>query len=716
MTKTSLWHKLLLWVSLGLLIFLNGYTMIHAVTGWMTVAGALLLFLLLFFAWKFLANASDPALKRITWILWGGIVLLQVAFVLLMHNNIRYDGYWVLGQAIEMLDTHAISPTLFNDYFTQVPNNYGLTLITYWYLSLVKALGCPADRYMTAVQLLNIVYIDLALLFVFLSVKKIKDQKSAVFFLLLCFISPFTYVWTPYYYTATTSMTFACAAVYLWLCIRETDSKKKSCILAGIMGILCITGFKVRATALIAFIAIFLFWTMAPKKATLKKYAPAILTFCLTAVVSFVGWKGIVNHYVPFDTTDTALPVTHFMMMGSQWDGSFNHADLQYTISLPTAQDKLDGTISVIKERLSENGLAGNIQLLLDKQLNSWVDGTDFFTYEHSLCTDFNGLHPFIVGSKTGYLTEYSQMLRVLQLFLVCVSCFFAFRRKKADGVFLIALNLLGGMAFQLLWETAPTYSIPFTFFAYALVCDGTEQLAGTRLFSRKGTAYACLGASAALLAVTCGALVFQKDTYLAEEHLQDDFVVNQHMGTYGETGPDMEAGETWCQTFETEDSFNVVNLYFINSGVETNTSVYRIALSDENGNVFYDDLLYGNSTGYELSCEIYTDLIVPQGRTRYTLEIEALEQDESNYLLFSCQDSSLIDLYPHGSLTVDGEETDHDLSFRVLNRRLTPYATKKEYSLFAILLISIELFLILCSLRFVKASGFINQERRTVS
>ena len=673
------------------------------------MAGAVLLLLLLLFGWKTLSGCREQTLKRITIVAWALLVILQTGFVLLLHNNIRYDAYWVLNQAIEMLDTHQISPTLYNEYFTQVPNNYGITLITYWFLSLAKFLGCPESFYMRAVQLFNTAFIDVSLLCVFLSIRKLKGKAPAVFFLVFCLLNPFSYVWTVYYYTSTTSMAFACAAIYIWLCIRDASSRKKAWFLAGLLGILCITGFKVRATSLIAYIAIFLFWSLSAKKEGLKKHAPAIIIFCLTAVISFVGWKGIVSHYVPFDTTDTAFPVTHFMMMGSRWDGGYNNDDRLYTISLPTAEAKVEGTIAVIKERLAENGFWGTIEVLLAKQLNCWQEGTDFAKYEHSLCTDFNVLHTYLVGSKNGYYVAYAQMIRVLQLFLVCISCIFALCRKKADGIFLIALNLLGGMAFHLIWETSPAYSIPFTFFSYALVCDGAEQIVTCKYFKRKAAAYTVFGTSAGLLVVTILALVLNFGTYTTEVQLVDDYVANQHMSDDESTTPVIKTGETWRQTFESEVPFNVWHIYFHNPQVVDNTSVYQITLSDENGTVFYNEPLYGYNTGYETFYEIGTDLVVPEGRTRYYIDITALEQDETYYVRFNCLSESLTDVYPYGTMTIDGEETDHDLAFRILHRHVAPLATKKEYCALAILLIALELFLVFRSLRLVKSSRFVH-------
>lgn len=702
--KSTVWNKLVLWTSLSLLLFLNLYTLIHAVSG--LVIGTVL-FLSLFFAQRFFSQKEDRFLDYTSLFLWILIIIVQICFVLLLHNNIRYDAFWILNQAIEMLDTHQISPTIFDSYFSQVPNNYGFTIITYWFLKILNTLGLPSSCFMSAVQFLNIIFIDLSVLFIYLFIRKTKGNAASVFFLFFCAISPFLYVWTPYYYTSTSSMMFACAAVWIWLCICHASSVKKQLLLAGLLGVLCITGFKVRATSLIAYIAIALYWSICHKKGNLRKSIRPMAVFFLSALLTLFSWKGIVSHYAPFDTKDTALPVTHFIMLGTFGDsGSFDKSDLLYTLSLPTAEAKLEGTTSVIRERLAKNGFSGNIRLLLNKQLNTWADGTDFFTREHTLCTDFNKLHSYVIGSKSDYLAAYAQIFRGLQLFLTCIYCIAAFRCRWADSTFLLALNLLGGMVFHLLWEAGPFYSIAFTLFSYALAAEGMRQLSTCLPLKKK--AFACLFFSSSLLCflLTSSYLVTQMHSYTQELRVMTDFVVNQHMAEEEKDSLSIKPGQVLTQTFEADTIFNILDLYFVCPDQKKNTSVYRITLSDEYGEIFYNEMLYGNKMGYDLLYEMQFDPVVPSGRTTYTISIEPVVQTQEHYIHFCSHDASYVDLYPHGSLAVDGTPVERDLSFRILNYYIGTAASKKEYGLFAILLLSLELFLVVKAFRLVHQKG----------
>lgn len=705
--KSNVWNKLVLWSTLVLLFFLNFYTLIHAVSGWVI---GIVLFLSLIFVHRTFSQKNDKFLNYTAFLLWSLIIFVQIAFVLLLHNDIRNDAFSILNQAIEMLNTHQISPTISDAYFTQVPNNYGLTIITYWFLEILQFLRLPSSCFMRAIQFFNIAFIDLSLLFIYLFIRKIKGNAASVFFLFFCAISPYLYVWTPYYYTSTTSMMFACAAIFLWSCICNSPSRKKQFLWAILLGFLCITGFKVRATSLIAYIAIVLYWGINHKKGSLKKHLFSITAFTLSALLSLIAWKGIVNHYVPFDTKDTALPITHFIMLGTFGDdGGFDSRDLMYTISLPTAEAKLEGTTSVIFQRLSKNGLSGNIRLLLNKQLNCWADGTDYFSREHTHCTDFNKLHTYVIGSKSGYLEAYAQIFRGLQLFLTCIYCIFVLIKKRMDGMFLLALNLLGGMTFHLLWEAGPFYSIPFTLFSYAIAADAIKKLNEEPIFRHKYSSALLFATSILCLFLSSISLLMQIGPYTKEESLMMDFVVNQNFTESPEEGPNIQTGQIWTQTFETEHIFNILNIYYNVPNPEDNSSIYHILLSDKYGTIFYDGMIYGKNAGYQPYCQTQFEPVVPSQKTIYTISIEPVVQSQTSYIYFHFHDADNVDLYPHGSLAIDGASVDRDLSFQVINYYIGTAASKKEYGLFAILLLSLELFLV------IKTFGLVHQKRRPV-
>lgn len=704
--KTSIWNKLVLWLSLGLLLFLNAYTFSHTASGWIF---GIFLFLLFLFARRRFFLIEERFVTRLAWGCWIFLIALQIAYVFLIRNNVRYDAFWILDQAVEMLDTRQISPTLANNYFSQVPNNYGLTILTYWFLSILKLFGVPSGWFMRAVQLFNIAFIDLSLLFIYLFVRKIRGKAPALFFLFFCTLSPYPYVWAPYYYTSTASMMFACGAVWIWLCICHAASRQKRFLLAALLGFVCILGFQVRATSFIAFIAIALYWSLHRERGSLKNHLGPIAAFLLTALLTLAAWKGVIRHYVPFDTRDTALPVTHFMMMGTHGDGSFYMDDLRYTVSLPTAEEKLSGTLSVIRERLLENGFSGNVRLLLAKQLNCWADGTDSFVTENALCTDYNRLHTYVVGSKSGFLTAYSQAFRALQLLLTCIYCLLSFRKKQGDGMFLIALNLLGGMVFHLLWEAGAVYSIAFTFFSYAAAGEGLGLLEEWDFWKRRSP-LPILAVSSLCFLASALFLLARKDYYTSQEQLASDFVANQHMETSGENGPPMKTGQIWTQTFETDKPFNVLDLYYGCPDTKNNASVYRLTLTDESGRVFYDGSIYGKEPLQDLAYSVQFEPVIPSGRTGYAITIEPLVQTEQDFLHFCSLDTSRVDMYPYGGLFIDGAPQGRDLCFRIRDLHIAMRASKKEYCLFALLLLSMELVFVFEAFRLV------HQKRRPIA
>lgn len=720
------------YLALGLLFLLNAVLFICGFTNWdisrfltrssvtgiqiaLIAAGICIGFAFFYLLIRQMEKLSERTLRTASYVLLAVIFLLQLAFIFIMHISLRYDAMWVFEEAVSMLKSGAISQDFVDGYFTTVPNNYGITIFTYWFLRLVSFFGVPASLYMKSAQILNAVCMLFTIWCTYEMIRKIKSRKSAFLFLCICALSIFPYVWAPYYYTATLSMTFMIAGLYVFVCIYYAKSRKQQVLLSLLLGFLCITGFQIRATALIAFLAIFVFCICNYKKGACKKYLPCLTAFLLTALLTFLGWKAAISAYVPFDYTDTAFPITHFMLMGAEDDGSFDLRDVEFTKSLPTKEAKLKGTTEEIFNRLEEAGPSGILTLLYKKLLNTWVDGTDGFTYEQSLCTDFTALHPYLVEeSRIGYVLTYAQIFRVLQVFLVALSicfCLLKKRHTKSSPFFLLQLNLLGGILFHLLWETNPMYSIPFTTLSFALMGDGLEALQPGALSEKAaGICRKAVAFTGSAVVFTSIALLFILKTDFTSEIRHDkNHVVSQYVDLQ-DTPVTFE--ESLTQTFTTDKPFSHLQLYVnFDNGTE-NKARYQLTLSDENGTIYYKNVLEKLDKGMEAYVEIPFGEIVPEKETVYTISIVPLYTDsENNYTFVTC-DTRFYDVYPHGSLSVDGKTVERDLTFRLVHETISTYTGTTKYLCFGALLLILELLLILLLL---KAFGFVNQKRRSV-
>ena len=83
----------------------------------------------------------------------------------------------------------------------------------------------------------------------------------------------------------------------------------------------------------------------------------------------------IYDYHVPFDTSEREVPITHFLMMGSHGNGTYDNEDVKYTKSIQNPEERKQKTWNAYVENLKNNGIAGNVKLLLKKEA-VWGIGT----------------------------------------------------------------------------------------------------------------------------------------------------------------------------------------------------------------------------------------------------------------------------------------------------------------------------------------------------
>ena len=372
-------------------------------------------------------------------------------------------------------------------------------------------------------------------------------------------------------------------------------------------------------------------------------------------------------------------------MMGARWDGSFDQNDEFYTSSFETKEEKTAADLKVLKERIAEAGPLGLVSLAGRKLLNTWVDGTDSYLAENSYAR-YSKVYDYLIGDKSGFLTLYSQAFRALNMLAMGLCALLAFvrlkRRKEYPPLFLIQLTVLGCMAFHLIWETNPLYSISFTFLCLILLADGISSLCESpaMILVLKKSWIGC-AAGFVLLA----ALLFLGKKELVDTPIEAwDYSVNQYQYAGGYDGYVTSYDQTYVQTFTTDKPFNRVSIQVINPVGPYNQSAFTVRITDENGNVIYDNdrFLSGLVDQLENSYEFVLDEIVPDGPTAYTLEITPGYIEGENSLEFLSYNTGNWDLYADGSLTSAGQEEEKgDLAFAVYEYEVTTYFSLKQYA-----------------------------------
>lgn len=669
------------------------------------LAFGVLLLAALVLLYRFVKNLSEKHLKR----LGPGFFLLlavgQLGFLAVIQPQLRYDPLKIFDMAIEMLRTHTISGTYETGYFARYTNNYPLTILTYWFLRLLQGVGVPESGFMLAVQLVNVGCILLSIWLGYLILKELKGRAEAVFFLGICVLCPLSYVWAGYFYTANCSMPFLMGILYLgirvWKRLHTTVNSSASptrknrelLLLFALLGIVTVFGFKLRATAAIALIAVcidgaLLLWKQRREGLArlagglVRVLAAPCITFVLTAILSLGFFSAAVNTYVNFDYKNTGFPAVHWVMMSARWDGSFDQNDENYTVSFETKEEKTAADLAVLKERIREAGPLGLVTLSGRKLLNTWVDGTDSYQAEDSYAS-YGKIYDYLIGNKSGILLIYTQAFRALQMLVIGLGAVAAlcglWKKKRTPQLFLVQLTLLGGMAFHLLWETNPLYSIGFTYLCLMLLADGIAAFASAQPAIPISRLWFAPAAGTVLLALL---LIFAKKELVDTPIEACDYAIDQYQYAGGYDGYVKSYDQNYVQTFTTAQPFNRISIRVVNPLDDYNQSAFCVRLTDGAGTVVYEnDRFLSGLVTKSAQYEFVLDDIVPNGETTYTLEIWPGYIEDENSLEFLSYTTGNWDLYPDGQLTVGGETVEHgDLAFAVYQYKVTTYFSLKQY------------------------------------
>lgn len=208
----------------------------------------------IFFIWnnKFIVES-----KKTIYIILCFIILIQVAVVLVLKTQPVKDLLYLHDQAVHLLTHKKVSLTYHWDYFARYPNNNAYLLFLSYFYKICVWSGVPVSKLILAGNLLNMVFIDGAIYIGYLIIKSIESNRTGRFFIILCFLNPEIYLWVPFYYTHTCSLFITILSVYLCLRVYKNRSRK-SCawyFSVAVIGILAFTGYRIRATNFITFIA-----------------------------------------------------------------------------------------------------------------------------------------------------------------------------------------------------------------------------------------------------------------------------------------------------------------------------------------------------------------------------------------------------------------------------------------------------------------------------
>ncbi len=676
--------------------------------------GCLLLGLVLYRLSPLARRAAALEGRAALWLPLAAIAVLflgQLALLLAIgQTTFMYDPYRTFDEALRMLESHSLSGTALEGYFSIYPNNIFFTLLCYWLFLPASALGLTDASLMLLLQIVNALCMDLAVWLGFRMMRRFAGGFPAVLFLLLCLLNPLVYLWPGFAYTSTFSMPFFVGGCHLFLLLFQQlcsggageasasrppqgggtqamdtgeaadgggralprlrpGSTAAALLLSVLLGLVLCAGFRIRATVVIVLIAGLIAMLLLPRL-RLRRAACCSAVLLASLALSYAGTAAIQSSYTRFDYSDTAFPVASWLAMGAneESDGMFNTADYYDTLNAPTKEEKTARNMEKLSSRLQEMGVTGWLSLAGRKLVRTWADGSDDYVSYLNQYARTGKVHTYLLEDKKDFVLFYMQAMRLF-LFLasIAAACFALCRRDGAVLPLLLCLTLVGGSLFHVLWETGELYSLCFSFILFLAAAWGMAQLFSLPALQAKRHSPVPAVLSLAAVSVCLAWMLLHTEAFTAAPLSRHETAIAQRTYT-DSTEAGLTQGESLTQTFVTSQAFNRVCLRVKNVSPDARDSRYQISVVAEDGTpVLYTEVTGQDVFDYDYLYLSTADTVVPQGETAYTITVGCLSGTADSSVAFLRYDTGAHDAYPGGALSVNGQPQEKaDLNFLV--------------------------------------------------
>lgn len=418
----------------------------------------------------------------------GIIFIIQLFIIKKIYNIVGWDCGKIINDALASIKNGTIEDY---SYYIYYPNNIEMFLIMRYLFAFTSKFIEISNLYNVfyVASVFNIILLDIAALFTFLTVQRILERKSS--YLSLIFILVFI-LFTPYInipYTDTITMMFPILIFYLYICIKQSTNKKKY-LLAFLLGIVSIMGFYIKPTTIIVIIAITIKELLNINKKNIPKN---ILVVCIIIIGMLTG-KMIYEHqkskYFSSSISEEMLsenemPFTHFLMMGMQQNkienipenggkntflyGAYNEEDVQNTKKVIGIENKKSYNFRIIKERLHNFGFWGYIKFLFNK--SNWIlsDGTFYYGCEGTTIPNSYGnqsnagknLQKFVTYNTKQFKNITANIMQTLWILLI-LGLVFSYNKKEDKYINVAKLSIIGIVLFILLFEGRSRYLVNY--------------------------------------------------------------------------------------------------------------------------------------------------------------------------------------------------------------------------------------------------------------
>jgi len=383
--------------------------------------------------------------------------VLMVGIVCTVHLRPVVDLKDPICQIEEMIQENTREIT--QSHFSVYPNNIPLTILLYRIYSLVRSVFGTSVSLEQTGGLLNVLMIETTIICLFRLIDcadRTPVSGWAVKWIVL--LNPAWIAYAAYYYTDTVSLPFAAAGLLVFVYGLQEEQTGKRMALWLLSGLLLGTAMKIRVTSLLLILSILIALLYRKR---FKEFRTVCLLFALALGTVHAAYSIVEDSYVTMDTYDTAVPATHFLMMGSHGNGKYDREDFQFTTSFSTHEEKVQQTWNAYLNNLRHNGIKGNIILVIKKEVIVWCNGTHGYELYTSRAVKESWLYHLLYGNHSAWFKGLMQGYRIL-LFAGIAYGLWKYRRGMDDLFLLCMVYWCSTIMFSAVWEAHTRHSLSY--------------------------------------------------------------------------------------------------------------------------------------------------------------------------------------------------------------------------------------------------------------
>ena len=415
------------------------------------------------------------------------VSLLQIIVLKQLSVAPGWDFGMVFSNAKAFVYTGVREINVYPEYFQFFPNNIMLFAFEVIFIKIGSLFHIEA---IYSVYIMNIVFIDMALLLLYLTIRKISNSKNAIFGLILTLFFLSLFLYTPIIYSDTMTLFIPIGFVYLFS--MKDDKKiisKRNIIIFILIGILLFLGKELKITSLIIFIALTMGYFIVKFK--LIKFVNIGISLSVLIICELLFKITIVNNdKFQFQVNDYgSVPVTHWVMMGVEdidadnsrrnSYGGYNEADYKLTESFPTGKDAIKFNLTETMNRINKMGVGGYANYLIKKSVNTWTDGYYFSNIKLSINSNHQGslLYELLIANSkfADIFRTISQGIQYAFIIALLMNCILKIKSNKSFDY--LKLTLIGLVIFFLLWENRSRYIFNFIPVFILIIVDSYDNL-----------------------------------------------------------------------------------------------------------------------------------------------------------------------------------------------------------------------------------------------